>query len=237
MDGNRPTGETTIEISRVFFIHLYLSEISEQYSPMVDFYKLYQTGIMLINTKNEVTMTTDLDSIKATLVNISKGNNILDTLLEFERTLDNAEVFAYKNWILGELVEGPDISRYWFRVVLMYPYAMMPDPNGGLRLTKIGAKVNFKKGIFKKPVKVEGPQDWVDPESKRAKMVEHDIWLVTIELPIKYINRGLDQTEEIIQRDLENTNAELANEFNKQAASTEESAEDIGDMTPPEEQL
>ena len=54
--------------------------------------------------------TTDLDRIKKTLVGISKGDNILDTLLEFERTLDNAQVFAYKNWILGELVEpGKDL--------------------------------------------------------------------------------------------------------------------------------
>jgi len=156
---------------------------------------------------------TDLDSIKKTLVNISKGNDILDMLIEFERTLDNAEIFAYKNWILGELVEGPIISRYWFKVVLMYPYAMMPDPNAGLRLTKLGAKVNFREGVFKKPVKVTGPKDWVDPETKRAKMAEHEIWLVTIELPIKYINRGLEQGDEIIQKDIEDTNAELADAF------------------------
>ena len=156
---------------------------------------------------------TDLDSIKKTLVNISKGNDILDMLIEFERTLDNAEIFAYKNWILGELVEGPIISRYWFKTVWMYPMKMMPDPNAGLRLTKLGAKVNFREGVFKKPVKVTGPKDWVDPETKRAKMAEHEIWLVTIELPIKYINRGLEQGDEIIQKDIEDTNAELADAF------------------------
>ena len=190
-----------------------------------------------------MTMTTDLDSIKSTLVNISKGNSILDTLLEFERTLDNAEVFAYKNWILGELVEGPDIGRYWFKTVWMYPYAMMPDPNGGLRLTKLGAKVNFRKGIFKKPVKVEGPQDWVDPQSKRAKMVEHEIWLVTIELPLKYINRGLEDTDEIIQRDIQDTNAELADAFEDEMPQEEEAPQDemgmepTSEMTPPEEEV
>jgi hypothetical protein len=160
-------------------------------------------------------MTTDLDSIKKTLVNISKGNSILDTLLEFERTLDNAELFAYKNWILGELVEGPEIERYWYKTTWMYPHAMMPDPNGGLRLTKLGAKVNFRKGIFKKPVKVKGPQDWADPETKRAKMVEHEIWLVTIELPLKYINRGLEDTEEIMAKDIQDTNEELADAFDE----------------------
>lgn len=160
-------------------------------------------------------MTTDLDSIKRTLVGISRGDTILDTLLELERTMDNAEVFAYKNWIMGELVEGPTISRYWYKVVFMYPAKMMPDPNAGLRLTKLGAKVSFKKGKFKRPVKVKGPEDWVDPESKRAKMVNSDIWLVTIELPIKYINRGLDQTDDIIQKDIEKTNNELANAFDE----------------------
>lgn len=161
-------------------------------------------------------MTTDLDSIKKTLVNISKGNNILDMLLEMERTLDNLEIFAYKNWILGELCEGPDISRYWFKTVWMYPMAMMPDPEAGLRLTKIGAKVNYRKGTFTRPVKVHGPEDWVDPQTKRAKMAHHDIWLVTIDLPIKYINRGLEQAEDVIQADIDATNAELADAYQEQ---------------------
>lgn len=177
-------------------------------------------------------MSTDLESIKKTLVNVSKGNSILDTLLEFERTLDNAEIFAYKNWILGELVEGPEIGRYWYKTVWMYPYAMMPDPNAGLRLTKLGAKVNFRKGIFKKPVKVRGPEDWVDPESKRAKMVEHEIWLVTIELPIKYINRGLDDIDDIIRKDIQDTNEELADAFEEDVPSGDAGQEEDlgGDM-------
>jgi len=175
-------------------------------------------------------MTTDLDTIKQTLVGISKGEKILDTLLEFERTLDNAEIFAYRNWILGELVEGPDIGRYWYKTVWMYPYAMMPDPDAGLRLTKLGAKVNYRKGVFKRPVKVEGPEDWVDPETKRAKMVDNDIWLITIELPIKYINRGLQDLDDIIQKDIEDTNQELASAY----AEEEQPAEE---MPPPEGEM
>jgi hypothetical protein len=162
-------------------------------------------------------MSTDLDSIKNTLVGISKGDSILDTLLEFERTLDNAEIFAYKNWILGELVEGPEISRYWYKTVWMYPYTMMPDPDAGLRLTKLGARVNFRKGTFKRPVKVKGPEDWVDPQSKRAKMVDSDVWLVTVELPIKYINRGMQDLDDIIQRDIEDTNSELESAYAEEA--------------------
>jgi hypothetical protein len=190
-------------------------------------------------------MTTDLDSIKQTLVGISKGDTILDTLLEFERTLDNAEIFAYKNWILGELVEGPEIGRYWYKTVWMYPYAMMPDPDAGLRLTKLGAKVNFRKGVFKRPVKVKGPEDWIDPQSKRAKMVDSDVWLVTIELPIKYINRGLQDLDDIIQKDIDDTNEELAGAFADETPPEAEASQDItpqdmggpgeGEMSPEEE--
>lgn len=171
---------------------------------------------------------TDLETIKNSLTMISKGEGILDMLLEFERTLDNTEIFAYKNWILGELVEGPEISRYWFKVVFMYPLKKMPDPDGGLRLTKIGAKVNFKKGIFKKPVKVEGPADWVDPQSKRAKMIEHEVWLVTIELPIKYITRGIKDIDNIIQQDIEDTNSELADDFEDQEIGMSEMGNESG---------
>ncbi len=173
-------------------------------------------------------MATDLDSIKRVLVGISKGEGLLDTLLEFERTLDNAELFAYKNWILGELVEGPIIGRYWYTVKFMFPHEMMPDPDGGLRLTKLGAKVNFQKGVFKKPVKVHGPEDWVDPQSKRAKMADHEVWIVTIELPIKYIQRGLEQTDEIIQKDIDDTNAELADAYEEPAMDDMSGEEDLG---------
>lgn len=169
---------------------------------------------------------TDLDSIKTTLVNISKGDNILNMLMEFERTLDNAEIFAYKNWILGELVDGPHIGRYWFKVVFMYPHALMPDPNAGLRLTKLGAKVSFRKGTFNKPVKVKGPEDWANPVTKAAKMAHHEVWLVTIDLPLKYINRGLEQTDDIIQKDIDDTNAELADAFNEETPAPDMDMED-----------
>lgn len=158
-------------------------------------------------------MSTNLDSIKNTLIGITKGENVLDMLTEFERTLDNAELFAYKNWILGELVEGPDIGRYWFKTTWMYPYDMMPDPNGGLRLTKLGAKVYFKKGTFSRPVRVRGPEDWANPITKAAKMVETEVWLVTIEMPIKYITRGLEQLDQVISNDLEKAAKELSQAY------------------------
>ena len=34
--------------------------------------------------------------------------------------LDNLNVYAYKNLLKGEAVEGPKIERYWVTVTLMY---------------------------------------------------------------------------------------------------------------------
>lgn len=184
---------------------------------------------------------TNLDEIKKTLANISKGEGILDMLLEFERTLDNAELFAYKNWLLGEIVAGPFISRYWFKVTLMFPAKKMPDPDAGLRLVKLGAKVSFRKGSFNKPVKVSGPEDWADPNTKKAKMAHHPVWLVDIELPIKYIDRGMSRIDDIIQRDIEDTNTDLADAYEP---ATDEDTTDIAPENdssepemPPEEEV
>ena len=99
--------------------------------------------------------------------------------------------------------------------------------------------MSFEKGTFSKPVKVHGPEDWANPETKRAKMAHHEVWLVTIELPLKYINRGLEQTDDIIQKDIEDTNAELADAFDEQPPLEDTGME--GDMggeeMPPEGQV
>ena len=173
-------------------------------------------------------MTTDLENIKSTLSSIAKGEGILDMLMEFERTLDNSELFTYKNWIMGELEEGPIIDRYWFKVVFMYPHKLMPDPLGGLRLRKLGAKVHFKKGTFKKPVKVKGPQDWSNINTKATKIGEHKVWLVTIDLPMRYINYGLENNDNIIQKDIDSVNDELSNAYDDQPEDDQSAGPDDG---------
>ena len=32
------------------------------------------------------------------------------------------------NWFKGEIVEGPEIEKYWVTVTLMYPHKLMPTP-------------------------------------------------------------------------------------------------------------
>ena len=46
------------------------------------------------------------DNIKG--IYMSDGS--LLTLLDFERVLDELDIYAFKNWQLGELVQGPDVE-------------------------------------------------------------------------------------------------------------------------------
>ena len=53
-------------------------------------------------------------------INRINGNKtLLDMLLEFEKVLDDTGIYAYKNWMSGEVVEGPILERHWFNVTLM----------------------------------------------------------------------------------------------------------------------
>jgi hypothetical protein len=133
-----------------------------------------------------------LEDIKKTLARITRGDSVLDLLMEFERTIDATEVFSYKNWFAGELVDGPHITRYWFTTSWMYPHKLMPDPEGALRLEKIGCKVSYTKDILNQPRRVLSPKDWADQKTKAAIIEELPIWIVTISMPIKYVVGRLD---------------------------------------------
>ena len=61
---------------------------------------------------------------------------------------------------------------------------------------------------------------------------ESKIWLVTIDLPIKYIDRGLAQNSEIIQKDIAKVNKDLANAYEEDAAPEAPAVpEDMTQMT------
>ena len=123
-------------------------------------------------------------------------DSALETLMDYERVMDNANIYAYKNWMEGEIVEGPHIDRYWVTVTLMYHKNLMPDPEGAMRLTRNGCKVYFAEEEYITAAKLKSPddsegQDGADgrrPGQTRAKRVIKPIWLVTIVMPRKYMN-------------------------------------------------
>lgn len=169
-----------------------------------------------------------LEDIKATLARLSSGTELTDLLCELERVMDDVGIFAYKNWESGELVSGPDITKYWFKTTWMYPKENMPDPDGALRLKKVGADVYFEESNFQQPVKVQSPQDWSDSETKRAVMKDIPVWLVHIHLPLEHITDSLEDVESLIVSEF----GESPDDFSTEDLEVADSADDdiFGDL-------
>lgn len=128
----------------------------------------------------------DFVSIVDTIRGVYMSDGAMSTLLDFERVLDEADVYAFKNWIIGELVQGPVIGRYNAKCVFMWPYKLMPDPRAALRLMNIGCKVAYAKSSIKVPVEVQDYEDFV-PGTRYPKMTKKSIWFVEITIPFDLI--------------------------------------------------
>ena len=121
-------------------------------------------------------------SIISTVKGIMTSDGSMSILLDYERVLDEADLYAFKNWIKGELVQGPDVGRYTVSCTFMWPYKLMPDPRGVKRLLILGCDIKFNKTKIKVPVEVENYEDLV-PGTNYPKGVEREVWLVNITVP------------------------------------------------------
>jgi hypothetical protein len=113
---------------------------------------------------------------------IYMSDGSLTTLLDFERVLDELDLYAFRNWSIGELVEGPDIGKYRVSATFLWPENLMPDPRGGRRLLPFDIQVFYKKTKIKIPMRITNPDDFI-PGTKKARIVERPVWLVEIIMP------------------------------------------------------
>jgi hypothetical protein len=146
----------------------------------------------------------DYPSIIDNIKGIYTSDGSMSTLLDFERVLDEADLYAFKNWDLGELVEGPDINKYTVTCIFMYPEKLMPDPKGGKRLIGIGCTVHFKKTTIKIPIQIKDPNDF-KAGTHYPKMIERSIWLIRIEMSKQLMNEiregSIDLADQTIDLD------------------------------------
>jgi hypothetical protein len=108
----------------------------------------------------------------------------LATLLDFERVLDELDLYVFANWKDGELVEGPTYEKYFITCTFMWPHKMMPDPRGGERLLEYDCEVYYSKDMLEYPIKIKTPDDF-EPGGKMPKMGKKPVWLVTVVMPKK----------------------------------------------------
>lgn len=119
--------------------------------------------------------------------NIYMSEGSIASLLDFERVLDEVDLYAFKNWEIGELVSGPDIGKYRVTCTFMWPEKLMPDPRGARRLLPFDCKITYQKKTIKIPVKIEDPSDYRAGTFK-ARMIEKPVWLVEIVMPKALMN-------------------------------------------------
>jgi len=133
----------------------------------------------------------EIEELKDTLDNLVDSSSDLNVLIDFEEVLDNLNIYSYKNWEHGEVIAGPEVTKYWITVTLMYPYKLMPDPDAAMRLVKHGARVFYGKETFLEPVKIQTPDDLMPTDEngkRRPKRIKRPIWLVTVEMPRQFVN-------------------------------------------------
>lgn len=129
----------------------------------------------------------DFVSIVDTVKGIMTSDGSMSILLDFERVLDDLDIYAFRNWELGELVQGPDTGRYTVKCTFMWPYKLMPDPRAIKRLLAVKARVKVAKSSLKVPVAVKSYDDLV-PGTNYPKWDKRKVWFVQIELPLHLLD-------------------------------------------------
>jgi len=145
---------------------------------------------------------------------LHKHANLTEILIQIEDFFDGLDLYVFKNWFEGEVYKGPEIRRYWVDLTLMYPYKMMPDPQGAMRLIKHGAKVNFSKSLKEVSVPSDMEDEASQIEQNNPESVEEPIWLVSISIPRKFIEELDDDDLELYDDDVDTNDVSDARDEN-----------------------
>jgi len=173
----------------------------------------------------------DFVSIVSTIKGIMTSDGSMSVLLDFERVLDEADIYAFKNWILGELVQGPDTGRYSVTCTFMWPYKLMPDPRGAKRLLALGCNLSFAKGKVNIPIEVKDYEDFV-PGTNYPKAVAKKVWFVRIEIPLELMDEikegSIDLADQTI--DLEDIEDAYNEDLDKEETKQQDQPDQMGGL-------
>lgn len=173
----------------------------------------------------------DIVKIIENVKTIYESNNHLRILKDFERVLDELDLYVFENWTKGELVEGPIVDRHTVTCSFMWPKAEMPNPRAGERLLEYNCKVSYAKDFMVQPRKIKSPDDY-RPGTKKGKLDRHPIWIVKISMPKSLMfdmYKGyLRSIDEDLYGDMEQ--AVTQPNINPEAGSDMESADDLAEI-------
>ncbi len=156
-------------------------------------------------------MPANIKNILQNIKDIYMTDSSLETLLDYERVLDEVDLYSFKHWKLGELVEGPVYEKYFVTCTWMYPFRKMPDPNGAERLLNYGCEISYKRDHFEYPIDVKSPDDF-KPGTKVPRLVSKPVWLVTITMPKQLMSEIQQGSIELENETLDTEDIETAYE-------------------------
>ena len=140
-------------------------------------------------------MPTSLKDIIENTKTIYMTDSAINTLLDFERVIDELDIYTFDHWKQGELVAGPEYEKYFVTCTFMWPYKRKPHTRGAKRLADYGCVVKYTHDKLSYPIKIKTPNDF-EAGTKMPKMGETPVWLVEITIPKKLM-------QEITQGSLE----------------------------------
>jgi hypothetical protein len=124
----------------------------------------------------------DILDVIRNIQDLYENNTSLAILKDFERVLDEMDMYVYENWEDGELAYGPKVDRHWITAGFMWPKDKMPNPIAAKRLTELGCKVLYQKSHLVEPRKIKTESD-LRPGTKKGKLDRNPIWIVEIQMP------------------------------------------------------
>ena len=163
---------------------------------------------------------------------LNQSSGLTDILIQVEDWIDSLDLYAFRNWFEGEVVEGPIVDRYWITIILQYEYNEMPDPQGALRLINHGARVGYQKikkesTIDPRKINITAADDqinsWDQPQpqqNNQRTIPTHDVWLVKIVVPRKFIDVNIDDDISYLKPDASNY---ISDDMNDMEGDTNES--------------
>lgn len=163
----------------------------------------------------------DVLEIVKNLKTLSEGDYAFKVLKDFERVIDELDIYVYKNWENGELVNGPNIFRHDVECKFMWLREQMPDPEGGRRLNEYGCQVEYEKTNILIPRKIQDPSDY-RPGTKKGKIDQHPVWVVKIRMPKK-----LMQDVSVGKANRDQNNAAELMKYSRKEISPEMAAQEI----------
>jgi len=128
----------------------------------------------------------DILEIIKNIETIYSTNSTLSALKDFERVLDEMNMYVYKNWQDGELAFGPKIDRHFITASFMWPRERMPDPMAAKRLLEFGCKIKYERTHLLEPRKIKSPDDF-RPGTRKGKIDRSTVWVVEITMPKKLV--------------------------------------------------